>query len=156
MCERVTVRSWLTRETVTLHSTRKSHSSSRRARVHKLSNLEEIRLDDAADLGQTLLALDSKFGNMAFDGDLAGGKMASLGAGDVSRLFRSGANLHRPVAVDVAAFVADDLAPLDLKDCAGQAFRGDGVVDSCHAFLDAKRAGTVRESELFPLKGGPL
>jgi hypothetical protein len=141
---------------MTLHSTRETHSSSRRARVHELSNLEEIRFDDAADLGQTLLVLHSKFGDMAFEGDLVGGEMTSLRAGDVADFFDAGADLYRPVAVDVAAFVADDLAPLDLKDCARYAFRGFGVVDSCHALLDAERPGAVRECEFLSLKGGPF
>jgi hypothetical protein len=82
--------------------------------------------------------------------------MASLGAGEVARFFRPRSDLDCPVAVNVTAFVADDLTSLDLKDCAGQAFRCDRVVNSCHAFFNTKRSGTMRKREFFSLEGRSL
>jgi hypothetical protein len=141
---------------VTLHSTRKTHTPRGRAGIHVLSYLKKIRLDDAADFRQAFLALDAKFSDMLLQGHLVCSEMASLGSSDIARLFASRADLYSPVAMDVAALVADDLAPLNLKYCARHAFGCDGVVNSRHALLDAERAGTMREGEFLSLKRCPF
>ncbi len=54
----------------------------------------------------------------------------------------------------VSAFVARDLASVELEDGAGGSFRGRGVVDGCHAFFDGEGACAEGEHGFFAEEGG--
>ena len=154
MRKRVTVRSSLTAEVVALHSTLETHTPAVRARVDVLSLDEQVRGDRRADRRQALGGLDSELRQMSAERHALGSKMPSLRPRHISRLFRAGADLHGPVAVDISSLVADDLASVELQDGAGRALCGFRVVEGGHALFDGEGAGAEGQSAFFALEGG--
>ena len=154
MRKRVTVRSSLATEVVALHATLETHTPAVRARINELSLDEQVGGDCRADGRQTLLGLDSELSQMPAKRHALGSKVSPFRPRDVPGFFRTGTNLHGPVAVDVSPLVADDLASVELQDGAGRALRGFRVVESGHTLFDGEGSGAEGEGAFFALKSG--